>query len=305
MKNVKEEVPVGFESPTALPETKEQAAQWQQSNKAFWEKFPMRYDWNQEIQFTEFSKEYYLEIDRRFFESLEKFMPSTSVPFDYLVDFEGLREQDVLEIGVGSGIHAQLLASYCKSFVGIDITAHAVESTSRRMQVFGLKANIKKMDAESMQFEANSFDFVWSWGVIHHSSSTSAILQEIRRVLRPGGRAVIMVYHRNWWNYWVVTGLIRGVLLRELRKRTLNEILQESSDGGLARFYTIREWRELVLPYFDVEDLLIFGQKSEMFPLPAGRVKDVIMFLTPNCMTRTLTNRLRLGGLLVSRLRRP
>ncbi|MBK7629848.1 MAG: class I SAM-dependent methyltransferase [Ignavibacteriales bacterium] len=56
-----------------------------------------------------------------------------------------------------------------------------------------------KMDAEALQFEDNSFDFVWSWGVIHHSSNTRKILEEIQRVLKPGGEAIIMVYHRSIW----------------------------------------------------------------------------------------------------------
>jgi len=45
---------------------------------------------------------------------------------------------------------------------------------------------------------------VWSWGVIHHSANPANVLKEIQRVLRPGGRAITMVYYRGWWNYFVM-----------------------------------------------------------------------------------------------------
>jgi ubiquinone/menaquinone biosynthesis C-methylase UbiE len=67
------------------------------------------------------------------------------------------------------------------------------------------------MDAEHLAFPDASFDFVWSWGVIHHSSNTWQIVGEIQRVLKPGGTAVIMVYHRGWWNYYVWGMLIGPV----------------------------------------------------------------------------------------------
>src|SRR5206468_2314200 len=129
---------------------------------------------------------------------------------DPLIDFDQLQNKDVLEIGVGNGSHAALLARHSGSFTGIDLTDYAVESTSKRLKCFGLAGIVRQMDAEQMPFADRSFDFVWSWGVIHHSSDTRKILSEIARVLRPGGRAVTMVYHRNWWNYYLFGGLING-----------------------------------------------------------------------------------------------
>ena len=68
------------------------------------------------------------------------------------------------------------------------------------------------MDAEKMDFADASFDFIWTWGVIHHSSNTRQILSEMSRILRPGGRAVVMVYHRSFLYYYVFNGFFRGVL---------------------------------------------------------------------------------------------
>jgi len=91
-------------------------------------------------------------------------------------------------VGVGCGSHAQLLAPpRAGSYTGIDLTDYAVECTRRRFWAIGLDGRIQQMDAENMEFPDASFDFVWSWGVIHHSSDTRKALAEITRVLRPGG----------------------------------------------------------------------------------------------------------------------
>ncbi len=80
---------------------------------------------------------------------------------------------------MGNGSHAQLLASHCKSFTGIDLTEYSIESTKKRMAVFGIaNATIIQMNAEQLDFPDNSFDYVWSWGVIHHSANTQKILED-------------------------------------------------------------------------------------------------------------------------------
>src|SRR5207245_4997879 len=66
-------------------------------------------------------------------------------------------------------------------------------------------------DAENLDFNDNSFDLVYSHGVLHHTPDTARAVREIHRVLRPGGRAVVMLYHRNSYNYRVnIRGLRRG-----------------------------------------------------------------------------------------------
>ena len=122
----------------------EDAKKWQEQNKNWWETHPMRYDWNEELQYKEFSKEFYNEIDRRFFLNASEFMPYKKIPFDTLIDFESLKNKKVLEIGVGNGSHAALLAKYSKDFTGIDLTDYAINSTSKRLDVFGLNGKIIK-----------------------------------------------------------------------------------------------------------------------------------------------------------------
>lgn len=157
------------------------------------------------------------------------------------------------------------------------------------------------MDAERMEFPDASFDFIWTWGVIHHSSNTEQILREMRRVLRPGGRGVIMVYHRSFFYYYIFNGMFRGILGGGLLKvRSLHKLVQLHTDGAIARFYTEREWRSLVEHYFVLEDIRIKGQKAELFPFPASCFKDVLMGAIPNALCRFVLNNLRQGSFLVS-----
>jgi SAM-dependent methyltransferase len=298
--------PPGFDKPTELPENREENQEWQNHNRTWWESHPMRYDWRDQIPYPEFSKEFYLEIDKRFFSDAKNYMPWKRIPFDPLIDFPELANKKVLEIGVGNGSHAQLLAQHAASYTGIDLTDYAVKSTTKRLECFGLKASILRMDAEQLEFDDDTFDLIWSWGVIHHSANTGRILQEMRRVLKPGGAAITMVYHRNVFNYYFVSGLVRGVLMGKFfQGKSLHEILQTATDGAIARFYTVPEWEALTSKSFTTVDVCICGGKAEVFPIPGGAFKNALMNLVPNVCTRFLTNQLKFGTFLVTTLEKP
>ena len=303
MQDFSKKLPDSFKSPTSVPKNSEDALKWQQQNKEWWEKHPMRYDWKSKIEGKEHSREFYEEIDKRFFSNSKNYLPYKNIPFEGLIDFKGLKNKNVLEIGVGNGSHAALLAKHSGEFTGIDLTDYAVNSTAKRLKLSGLNGTILKMDAEALQFGDSSFDFVWSWGVIHHSSNTRKILEEIHRVLKPGGEATIMVYHRSIWSYYFVSGFIRGIIMGGLFKyHSLNALVQNSTDGFIARHYSISEWEKCVEDIFDIKSIKILGSKEELFLIPAGKLKNIIMRLVPNFLTRFLTNTCKLGTFLVSSL---
>jgi len=293
--------PDGFSSPTELPDDRE-SVEWQEQNRSWWEDHPMRYDWNEEIGAAEFSQKFFQEIDKRFFSDSARYMPPKNRPFDAIVPFDALGEMDVLEIGVGNGSHAQLLAQECKSYTGIDLTAYAVSSTKKRFEIFDIAETIKQMDAEKLDFPSESFDYIWTWGVIHHSANTSKILKEMNRVLRPGGKATIMVYHRSFLYYYIFNGLFRGILCGGFSAtRSLHKLVQISTDGAIARFYSPKEWtQEVDRCGFSVDDLQVRGQKSELFPLPASSFKDRLMALLPNAISRFFLNTCRQGSFLIT-----
>lgn len=307
--NQKANLPQGFDGPTALPQSPNQHHAWQEANRAWWEANPMRYDFSESLVAVEFSREFYQEIDRRFFSDVRTFMPWSSVPFDPLLNFESLKNKDVLEVGVGSGSHGQLIAPHCGSYTGIDLTDYAIKSTSKRFQQFLTptdlnRVRLRQMDAEEMDFANDSFDLIWSWGVIHHSAHTRKILEEFRRVLKPGGTAVIMVYHRSFWNYYVMStlsGLARG---NSFERFSFHVSRQKMIDGAIARYYTVSEWKALSADLLLTTDVRVYGSKAELIPLPSGKLKQCVRAIIPDCLSRFLTNRCRMGMYLVSVLRK-
>lgn len=289
-----------FNNPTQLPDSEQQSKEWLAKNKAWWEEHSMRYDWNDPISAEPFSRAYFEEIDRRFFSAAHNFLPWRKVPFDSLIPFDRLMAWNVLEIGVGNGSHAQLLAAHSKSFHGIDLTEFAVSSTQKRMAVFGIEnATIQQMNAERMTLPDGFFDYVWSWGVIHHSADTSAILSEIHRVLRPGGSSAIMVYHRGWFNYYFIgffiLGLIRGGLFKT---GSLHKTVQNSTDGAMARYYSPADLRKELSKHFLVKEISVYGDKVELVPLPGSRLKKSLVRLIPDSLGRFFTHLLKMGSML-------
>jgi len=279
------------------------ADNWQQVNKNWWEANPNRYDFDfkGKIPFEEYSKEFFKEIDKRFFDSVWRIMPWEKIPFDNLIEYEGLNNKRVLEIGIGCGSNSQYLAEYASDYTGIDLTEYGTNCTRKRLSSLTLPGKVLQMDAERLEFEDNSFDFIWSWGVIHHSSNTENIVNEISRVLSPGGKLVTMVYHQSFWNTYIRGALFYGILKGWFfKKRSLHSIIQDSTDGALARYYTLDEWRDVLSPNFELKEIIVLGSKSQLIPLPTCSLKHFLMKLIPNWLGRFITNRPSFGFLLVS-----
>lgn len=152
--------------------------------------------------------------------------------------------KDVLEIGVGMGAdHAEWAKAKSRSLTGIDLTPRAVEHTLKRLSVYGLTSDVKVADAENLPFADNSFDIVYSWGVLHHSPDTKKAIKEVHRVLRPGGVARIMIYHK-----YSLTGYmlwLRYALLQGNPWRSLSEIYSNHLESPGTKAYSIRQTKEM------------------------------------------------------------
>ena len=162
--------------------------------------------------------------------------------------FEEGAERDVLEIGTGMGAdHLQWARARPASLVGIDLTYRAVEFTRQRLSLYALHSDIRVADAEHLPFNDESFDIVYSWGVLHHSPDTQRAVAEVRRVLRPGGRALIMIYHRASLvgaMLWVRYGLFRGRPLKSLQS-----IYSQHLESPGTKAYSMEEARALFHGY--------------------------------------------------------
>ncbi|HZT15341.1 MAG TPA: class I SAM-dependent methyltransferase [Gaiellaceae bacterium] len=248
--------------------------------RRWWTDNPMTYDWRGEIPHAPGSPEHLSAVERRFLQEAWFAQPRGAPPFSGLIPFDELAGRDVLEVGCGTGVHARLLAAAGARVAAVDLTPTAVELTRRRLELAGLEADVREADAEALPYEDASFDYVWSWGVVHHSERTERVLAEMARVLRPGGRIGLMVYHRSsitfWGNYVLYRGVLRGGLLNEGPA----ELAHRWSDGVIARHYTRRTLRDALAPWFEDVETSVMGQLSEAVPLPP-RLRRRVARLVP------------------------
>jgi len=248
--------------------------------RRWWTENPMTYDWRGEIPHEPGSPEHLAEVERRFLAEAWFAQRPGAAPFSALIPFDELRGNDVLEIGCGTGVHTKLLAEAGARVSAVDLTPTAVALTRRRLELAGLSADVREADAESLPYDDSSFDFMWSWGVIHHSADTDRVIAEIARVLRPGGRIAFMVYHRTsitfWLNYVLYRGVLRGGLLHE----SPDELANRWSDGVLARHYTRRRLTESLRPWFENIETQVMGQIGEAIPLPS-RIRQPLARIVP------------------------
>ena len=152
----------------------------QDSNKNWWEKNPMTYNFSEENinegteGFTihpnyleKVTKDYSMEIDNVFFTMASEFSDTedSEIPFSNIIDFDFIKGKKVLEIGCGMGSHSLVLSKFASELISIDLTDISVKMTNKRFELFNVKnANAIQADAERLPFEAETFDFVWSWG---------------------------------------------------------------------------------------------------------------------------------------------
>lgn len=249
----------------------------------------MVYDWHERPPDL-LDRTYLEEVERRFLAESWFAQANGAPPYSGLIPLDELAGKDVLEIGCGSGVHAKLLAEAGARLTAVDLTPTAVEMTRRRLELHGLEGTTLEADAESLPFPDRSFDFVWSWGVIHHSADTDRVIAEIARVLRPGGRLAFMVYHRSSITFWINYVLFRGVLQGGLLHERPNELAHRWSDGVIARHYTRRSLTRALAPHFEQIRTEVMGQIGEAVPLPA-RLRRHVAPLLPLGLRRALLRR--------------
>jgi SAM-dependent methyltransferase len=261
----------------------------QQDVRRWWSENPMVYDWSERARDVT-DPDYLAEVERRFLSESWFGQPEGAPPYSGLIPFAELRDRDVLEIGCGSGVHARLLAEAGARLTAVDLTPTAVAMTRRRLELHGLEATVREADAERLPFDDASFDFVWSWGVIHHSEDTKRVIGEISRVLRPGGRLALMVYHRSSITFWFNYVLLRGVVQGGLRHEHPDALANRWSDGVIARHYTRQSLTGLLAPSFEDVRTEVMGQIGEAVPLPA-RGRRYVAPLVPLALRRAIVRR--------------
>ncbi|MCC7016162.1 MAG: class I SAM-dependent methyltransferase [Rhodospirillales bacterium] len=166
-----------------------------------------------------------------------------------------LAGRSVLEIGCGGGGHSALFARKGASIVATDITPERAGSAALKLSLLpGCDSRAYQADAENLPFRDDVFDIVYSNGALHHSEDTDHAVAEIRRVLKPGGRAVLMLYARHSAVFWfdiVPRGLFSGEIFRRPEAEWAGRVTEGTPKFGqtknpITRVYSRRELRSLL-----------------------------------------------------------
>jgi len=166
-------------------------------------------------------------------------------PFIHAVaQFTRHRGKKILEVGVGAGTdHLQFARAGCECF-GVDLTQAAIDMTSERLAAYGLRSVLQRLDAEHLPFGDAEFDLVYSWGVIHHSEHPETILEQIHRVLRPGGSFVGMMYNRR--SVAAVKVWMRDAAFKLRPWQSLSDVIWRNVESIGTKAYTARELERLL-----------------------------------------------------------
>lgn len=203
---------------------------------------------------------------------------------DGLVDFKKFRGKKVLEIGSGAGYDAYMFCSNGAQYTGIDITPQNQQIAQKHLASCNLQTDFLCEDAEEMNFK-KEFDFVYSFGVLHHTPNIEKALRNSYQALKKGGQIHIIVYYKyslvNMLDIILTKWVLRlGFLRRTLaQQRSLVEYTT-SSARPLVNVYSKKEMIALMqkvgfvvqqidvakLVHEDLKDVFLLGLLIRLVP---------------------------------------
>jgi ubiquinone/menaquinone biosynthesis C-methylase UbiE len=208
----------------------------------------------------------------------------------YIHEFAGFAQstgQRVLEIGVGMGADYLEWLKAGAQATGVDLSSESLEWAKRRSGLAGYTTDLRVSDAEHLPFPDNTFDIVYSYGVMHHSPDTPQCIGEARRVLKPGGALRIMVYHHP-----SLTGLMLWLRYGWLRGKSLRETVRDRLESPGTKSYTQDEARAMLQGFEQIEMRQVFSPGDLLLNAPSTRFQGwayrIVWRLYPRFLVRRL-----------------
>ena len=216
------------------------------------------------------SRGFFDDLDQYHFEKLHHLLR--------LVDFDGFKSRTVLEVGCGAGVDLARFAKGGADVTGVDLSPSAIALARANFEQLGLTGHLDTADGEHLPLPDNSFDLVYAHGVVQYTANPQRLVDECRRVLKPGGQAIFQVYNRISW-------------LNALSK--LMNVGLEHDDAPVLLKFTIGEFERLLSGFREVRVVPErFPVKSRLHGGWKGAVYNVLFVGSFNALPRTLVRRL-------------
>ena len=210
---------------------------------------------------------------KEFFENVLAKRSTYKLPWLFdLIPFSSFQGKKVLEIGCGAGYDAYEFCRNGADYTGIDIAPENIDRISKHLSFYGYQPKLMVGDAEFLEFQDESFDVVFSNGVLHHVPDITRTLKEINRVLKPGGRFYMIVYHKNSIFYWVSLFFFEHLILLGFLKRSFKERLSmieytTAEARPFVKAYSVKELRNILCKAdFMLENLWVRKLVEEDLP---------------------------------------
>ena len=171
-------------------------------------------------------------------------------------EFDQYKGKEVLEIGCGMGIDLLQYAKGGANVTGIDLTEKAIQNSKAHFSHRKMHGTFLTMNSEKLEFSDNTFDLVYSFGVLHHTQDTQKAIDEVYRVLKPNGKAIIMLYHKGFRYYFKIHlfyGLLKGEYLKYGTKDLVNKRTEEFFYSPITRVYSRKEAKALFKSFSLIE----------------------------------------------------
>lgn len=206
----------------------------------------------------------------------------------YIRNFAGFGQakgSKVLEVGVGMGADYLEWLKAGADATGIDLSETSLQNARKRCVASGYSPNLRVGDAESLPFPDRTFDVVYSYGVMHHSPNTAQCVREAYRVLKPSGRARIMIYRHP-----SVTGVLLWFRHGWFRGQSLRETVACHLESPGTKTYTQNEAQELFADFTDVKVETVFSPGDLLLHQPSSRYQSrfyrLVWMLFPRWLVR-------------------
>jgi 2-polyprenyl-3-methyl-5-hydroxy-6-metoxy-1,4-benzoquinol methylase len=193
------------------------------------------------------------------------------------IDKTGLTRKDlegklVLDVGCGMGRYAEVVSRWGARVVGIDLSA-AVEAAARNLE--GSPATVFQADVFSLPFAEQSFDYIYSLGVLHHTPDCEAAFKKLPRLIKPGAGVAIWLY--SAYNKWYRLSDI----YRSATRRTPPKLLHWLCYGTIPLYGIHKVMRKVPLVGKPMSGILRFLIPMSFNEDPQWRVLDTFDWYSP------------------------